>query len=65
MGELQIADVRAAVALPFSVDFDKDRNFAPTPPRARELAGVFDQVVAWAGAMRELRRRKQEQQKAG
>jgi NAD(P)H-dependent FMN reductase len=59
MGELQIADVRAAVALPFSVDFDKEYHFKPTPPREKELATMFGQVVAWAGALRELRRQKQ------
>jgi NAD(P)H-dependent FMN reductase len=59
MGELQIADVRAAVALPFAVDFDKEYRFKPTPPREKELAVVFGQVVAWAGALRELRRQKQ------
>lgn len=42
MAELQIADVRAQVALSLFTDFE---NFST----------MLDQVVAWSGAMRALR----------
>jgi NAD(P)H-dependent FMN reductase len=61
MGELQIADVRAQVALELGVDFENYRVFKPTPPRAKKLAQLFDQVVSWGTAMRDVRAKKQEQ----
>ncbi|MET1034658.1 MAG: NAD(P)H-dependent oxidoreductase [Arthrobacter sp.] len=53
--ELQMADVRAQVFLPFSSDFGPDFAFAPTPGATRALQPLFDQVVAWAGALKSLR----------
>ncbi|MFI7482931.1 NADPH-dependent FMN reductase [Kocuria sp. M1R5S2] len=52
--ELQMADVRAQVFLPFGSEFDGN-YFAPTEAAAQDLETVFDQVVAWAGALRSLR----------
>lgn len=53
--ELQMADVRAQVFLPFGSDFDEDFAFAPTEGATRDLQTVFDQVVAWAEALKPLR----------
>lgn len=54
-GELQMADVRAQVALPFATEFENYCTFRPTPAAEKSLAIVFDQVIAWAGALRLLR----------
>ncbi|GGO10869.1 FMN reductase [Microbispora rosea subsp. aerata] len=55
MGELQVADVRAQVALSLSADFDGE-DFTPGPERDRELDVLLDQLTAWGGALRALRR---------
>jgi NAD(P)H-dependent FMN reductase len=54
LGELQVADVRATVALTRFEDFD-DTGFAPAPRREAELTVVLDQVVRWGTALRTLR----------
>jgi NAD(P)H-dependent FMN reductase len=54
-GELQMADVRAQVVLPFGTEFENYRTFRPTPAAERNLETVFDQVIAWARALRVLR----------
>ncbi len=56
MAELQIADVRAQVALSIFNDFENFSAFTPGPRRPEELAGLLDQVVAWSGAMKTLRK---------
>ncbi|GER22397.1 FMN reductase [Zafaria cholistanensis] len=53
--ELQMADVRAQVFLPFGTSFDEHMKFTPSDGAAKALDKVFDQVVAWAGALRPLR----------
>ncbi|KUG51289.1 NADPH-dependent FMN reductase [Kocuria rosea subsp. polaris] len=55
--ELQMADVRAQVFLPFGSEFDDDFAFTPTEEAAGALQTVFDQVVAWAEALAPLRGR--------
>jgi NAD(P)H-dependent FMN reductase len=57
MGELQVADVRATVALSLRSDFDGDR-FSPQPWRVDDLNRMLDQLVAWGRAMRDVRARK-------
>jgi NAD(P)H-dependent FMN reductase len=54
MGELQIADVRAQVMLPFATDFDGER-FTPSDDRRQQLQMAVDQLVAWSEAMRGVR----------
>lgn len=54
-GELQMADVRAQVVLPFSTEFEDYRTFRPSAAAERDLQKVFDQVTAWAGALQALR----------
>lgn len=55
MGELQVADVRAQVALSLNGDFDGDA-FAPAPHRDRQLDTMLDQLIAWSRALRSVRR---------
>ena len=55
MGEVQVADVRAQVALSLFTDFE---NFTVFKPHARHEASVntmLDQVIAWASALKTLR----------
>lgn len=54
-GELQLADVRAQVALPFATEFENYRTFKPSDGAEKKLPSVFDQVIAWAGALKVLR----------
>lgn len=54
MGELRVADVRAQVALSLFEEFD-DERFAPHERRGSELDRLLDQLVPWAGALREVR----------
>ena len=57
MGELQVADVRAQVALSLATDFENYTVFKPAAYHEKVLNQVFDQVVAWGGALKELRSR--------
>ncbi|MCU1575119.1 MAG: reductase [Micrococcaceae bacterium] len=54
-GELQMADVRAQVALPLTTEFENYRVFHPSPAAEKNLQTLFEQVVAWAGALQALR----------
>lgn len=55
MAELQIADVRAQVALSLHTDFENFTIFKPSSYHEKSLNAVFDQVIAWGGALQELR----------
>ncbi|SDC90469.1 NADPH-dependent FMN reductase [Rhodococcus tukisamuensis] len=55
MGELQVADVRAQVALSLHTDFIDFSEFAPAAHHAESLGVVFDQVVAWSNALSNVR----------
>jgi NAD(P)H-dependent FMN reductase len=55
MGELQVADVRAQVGLSLFDDFEGFTTFRPRPQHEERLTIMLDQVVAWAGALRQLR----------
>jgi NAD(P)H-dependent FMN reductase len=57
MGELQIADVRAAVALSLYADFENFTVFKPGPRQESSVNAMLDQVVAWGTAMKTLRQR--------
>lgn len=57
MGELQIADVRAQVALSLYTDFEKFTTFKPQPIHEKPMKAMLDQLVAWSGAMKTLRSR--------
>lgn len=58
MGELQVADIRAQVALTLFDDFDGDR-LAPGPHQAGILTTMLDQTVAWSRALATVRHEKQ------
>jgi NAD(P)H-dependent FMN reductase len=55
MGELQVADVRAQVALSLFTDFKDFAQFEPAPHQVQAVGTVLDQVVAWSGALAALR----------
>lgn len=56
MGELQVADVRAQVALSLHTDFESFTTFKPDPRHEKEVHTMLDQVVAWGGALKPLRK---------
>jgi NAD(P)H-dependent FMN reductase len=55
MGELQVADVRAQVALSLFADFENFTVFRPAPQQERAVNAMLDQVVVWSGALATLR----------
>ena len=55
MAELQIADVRAQVSLSLHTDFENFTIFKPASYHEKSLNGVFDQVIAWGGALKAIR----------
>ncbi len=55
MAEVMVADVRAQVLLSLFTDFENYSVFKPGLHQEKSLAMVFDQVVAWAGALKALR----------
>lgn len=55
-GELQMADVRAQVVLPFATEFRDYTTFAPSAAAGEQLHMMLAQVIAWAGALKPLRR---------
>jgi NAD(P)H-dependent FMN reductase len=55
MGEIQIADVRAQVALSLFTDFENFTVFKPAPTHEKSVNAMLDQVVAWGGALKTLR----------
>ena len=55
MGELQVADVRAQVALSLLADFENFTVFKPGPRHESSVITMLDQVIAWGGALKTLR----------
>jgi NAD(P)H-dependent FMN reductase len=55
MAELQIADVRAQVALSLATDFENYHIFTPAAYHEDNLTTLFDQLVAWSRALEPLR----------
>jgi NAD(P)H-dependent FMN reductase len=55
MGELQVADVRAQVALSLYTDFENFSNFTPGNHHEPQLATMLDQVVTWSKALKPVR----------
>ena len=56
MGERQIADVRAQVMLSLFTDFENFTTFKPAPMHEKSVTAMLDQLVAWGGAMKTLRK---------
>ena len=63
MAELQVADVRAQVALSLFTDFENFSAFKPAAHQEKAVGAMLDQLVAWSGAMRALRTKAGELQK--
>jgi NAD(P)H-dependent FMN reductase len=55
MGELQIADVKATVALSLSTDFTDNADVAPSHHHQQALARMLDQIIAWSQALTTVR----------
>jgi NAD(P)H-dependent FMN reductase len=55
MGELQVADVRAQVAISMFTDFENFTTFIPSALLEQALTTTLDQVVAWGTALAALR----------
>lgn len=55
MAELQIADVRAQVALSLYTDFESFTTFKPAAHHDKSLTAMLDQVVRWGAALKALR----------
>ncbi len=56
MGELQVADVRAQVALSLFTDFEDFTTFKPAPMHEKSVNTMLDQVIAWGTALKSLRK---------
>jgi len=54
-GELQMADVRAQVALSMFTDFEEFRDLKPGDFQRQQLNTMLDQLVAWSEALTPLR----------
>ncbi|MEJ7736470.1 MAG: NAD(P)H-dependent oxidoreductase [Chitinophagaceae bacterium] len=55
MAELQIADVRAQVALSLLTDFENFSVFKPAAQQEKAVGPMLDQVIAWGNALKSLR----------
>lgn len=60
MAELQIADVRAQLMLSLHDDWQEYRDFRPRAHHGQTLAGLAGQLIGWAGALQQLRRRREQ-----
>lgn len=58
VAELQIADVRAQLAVSLINDFEAFTTFHPTDAHANSLNTVLDQLVSWSGALQGVRKAK-------
>jgi NAD(P)H-dependent FMN reductase len=56
LAELQIATVRAQVALSLITDFENFTTLHPGEHQAATLHSLLDQLVAWSGALRSIRK---------
>jgi len=55
MGELQVADVRASVALSLATDFENYSVFKPAAMHEEKVKAMLDQLVSWSGALKGVR----------
>lgn len=58
MAELQVATVRAQVALSLYTDFRDFSEFKPAEQHEKTLSTMIDQLVTWSEAMRSVREKK-------
>jgi NAD(P)H-dependent FMN reductase len=62
MAEVMVATVRASVLLSLLTDFENFRIFKPNPQHEKEVHALFDQVVAWGGALKAFREQEAEEE---
>lgn len=55
LAEVQMATVRNQALLSLHTDFEKYTVFKPAQHHEKSVNGVFDQVIAWGGALKPLR----------
>src|SRR5207302_5173791 len=55
LAEVHIATVRNQVLLSMFTDFENFSVFKPAPQHEKSVNAVFDQVIAWGGALKVLR----------
>src|SRR6266403_2040821 len=55
LAEVHVATVRAQVLLSMMTDFENFTTFKPHLHHEKHLGTVLDQVVAWGGALKQLR----------
>lgn len=55
LAEVQVATVRAQVLLSMMTDFESFTTFKPQPHHEKSVGTVLDQLVAWGGALKQLR----------
>ncbi|MDB6115530.1 MAG: NADPH-dependent reductase [Lacunisphaera sp.] len=56
LAELQVATVRAQVGLSLFTDFENFTVFQPGPTKEPSVNEMLDQVIAWGGALKTLRK---------
>lgn len=56
--ELQMATVRAQLALMLATDWEEYKVFKPHPRHEKTLGALLDQLNAWGGALQTLRSKK-------
>jgi NAD(P)H-dependent FMN reductase len=57
MAELQVATVRAQVGLSLLTDFENYSVFKPAAQHEKSVSAMLDQVIAWGGALKTLRKK--------
>jgi NAD(P)H-dependent FMN reductase len=57
MSELQVATVRAQVALSLFTDFENYSSFHPAAHHEPAVTALLDQIVCWSQAMKSVRER--------
>ena len=56
--EVQVATARDQVALSLISDFENYTKFKPAAHHEKSVNQMLDQLIAWSGALKPLRRRK-------
>ena len=56
MAEVQIATVRSQVLLSLFTDFENFSVFKPGPTKEQSVNEMLDQLIAWGGALKPLRK---------
>ena len=65
LAEVQIATVRNQVLLSLFTDFENFSLFRPAPQHEKSVNAMFDQLTAWGGALKTLRKKTASETAAG